>query len=71
MKLYALKSQLLTRRILSRNEVLQPWMVGRSFLVYNGKSYVRVEVVSLRLKAKAGEFVITRKFPKHKKKQRK
>lgn len=46
-------------------------MVGRSFLVYNGKSYVRVEVVSLRLKAKAGEFVITRKFPKHKKKQRK
>ncbi len=45
-------------------------MVGKSFIVYNGKGFTRLEVVKLRLYKKAGEFVLTRKPPIHKKKRR-
>jgi len=66
-----LKKDIRSTKILSRHEVLSPYMVGKSFLVHNGRSYLNLEVVRLRLGFKAGSFVLTRKTPVHKTRRRK
>jgi ribosomal protein S19 len=57
-------------RVLGREEKLRPWMLGKGFFIYNGKQYKKLEVVRLRIGLKSGDFIITRKFPVHKKKVR-
>lgn len=61
---------MVNRVYLDRDEKLYPCMLGKSFQVYNGKKYERLEVVRLRVGMKAGQFIRTRKFPVHKKKER-
>jgi ribosomal protein S19 len=66
-----LKNRLKQTKTIRRDEILEPWMLGSRFKVYDGKNFVLVEVVRLRLGKRAGEFVFTRKPPVHKKKKRK
>lgn len=52
-------------RIHSRRTTIMPEYVGGTFLVYNGKTSVSVNVVAEMVGHKFGEFSPTRKFIKH------
>jgi len=54
-----------------RKKRVYPYMIGRNFLVHNGKKFIRVSAVHLRVGMKFGEFSFTRKVVKHKKKHKK
>jgi ribosomal protein S19 len=57
------------KNILYKNSEIVPNFVGKTFQIYNGKSYVEVLVTSDMIHHKFGEFVFTRgKFSFKKKK---
>ena len=56
--------------VMARRAKLLPYMDGRTFQVHNGKKYVPLAVVPLRLYFKFGEFAFTRKRTFHKKKKK-
>jgi small subunit ribosomal protein S19 len=49
----------------SRASTITPAMVGMTFAVHNGKSFLNVFVVENMVGHKLGEFAPTRKFAKH------
>lgn len=49
----------------SRNATISPEMIGFSFDVHNGKSFIKVFVSEEMVGHKLGEFSPTRKFVKH------
>ena len=52
----------------SRELVIVPEMVGMKIQVYNGNSFVPIEITKEMLGYCLGEFSLTRVFPKHEKK---
>jgi small subunit ribosomal protein S19 len=56
------KRQIKTR---SRRSTIYPEMIGCTFLVYNGKTYIPVSINENMVGRKLGEFSFTRKLPKH------
>jgi small subunit ribosomal protein S19 len=63
--------ELATDIIVPRTQIITRKMLGKSFLVYNGKSFNKVAAVRLRLGHKFGEFAFTRKTVVHTKKKKK
>lgn len=55
-------------KIWSKSCVIFPSFVGFTFEVYNGKQFTLINVKEYMVGSKFGEFVFTRKLPKHKKK---
>ena len=56
--------------ILNRNFEITPSTVGKSFKIYNGKTFIKINVIDEMIGHKAGEFVPTRvKFVFKKKKK--
>lgn len=55
-----------TIRVYSRDSVIFPSFVGLHFEIYNGLKFVLLEVKENMIGFKFGEFVFTRKRPKHK-----
>ena len=49
----------------NRSLVVVPAMVGKTIGVYNGKEFIRVDVVEEMLGHRLGEFAMTRKSTKH------
>lgn len=49
----------------SRDSTISPEMVGITFLVHNGKTFVEVYVTENMVGHKLGEFALTRKFFRH------
>lgn len=49
----------------SRNSTITPEMIGISFDVHNGKTFMRFKVVEDMVGHKLGELAPTRKFTKH------
>lgn len=55
-------------RIYSRNCIIFPAFVGLRFEIYNGKSFLSLEIKENMVGLKFGELIFTRKLAKHKKK---
>jgi small subunit ribosomal protein S19 len=53
------------KKIWSRRSTIVPDFVGRTFLVYNGKSFVPVHVTEAMVGLKFGSFAPTRVFKGH------
>ncbi|MGX7576671.1 30S ribosomal protein S19 [Candidatus Vidania fulgoroideorum] len=53
----------------SRNSTIMPKFVGITIYVHNGKKHIPVYVSENMIGYKLGEFVYTRKFIKHSKKE--
>lgn len=49
----------------SRDSTITPEMIGLTFLVHNGKDFIKVKVIEDMVGHKLGEFAPTRKFIKH------
>lgn len=49
----------------ARNSMITPEMIGYTFAVHNGKSFVEVRVMEDMVGYRLGEFAPTRKFVKH------
>ncbi|MBI4032197.1 30S ribosomal protein S19 [Candidatus Berkelbacteria bacterium] len=49
----------------ARHSTISPEMVGRTFLVHNGKDFLSVHVIEDMVGHKLGEFAPTRKFRRH------
>lgn len=49
----------------SRDSVISPEMVGLTFMVHNGKTFIEVYVTENMVGHKLGEFSPTRKFYRH------
>lgn len=49
----------------SRSSTISPEMVGLTFLVHNGKTFLEVYVTENMVGHKLGEFSLTRKFMRH------
>ncbi len=54
-------------RTWSRNSCIVPAFIGKTFDVYNGKSFIRFKITGLMVGHKLGEFSFTRKICKHNK----
>ena len=52
-----------------RDSFILPEFVGKTFYVYNGRSFLQVNVQEGMIGHKFGEFAHTRKRPIHKKKK--
>ena len=48
-----------------RNLIVFPKMVGLTINIYNGKEYVRIEIMPEMISHRLGEFSLTRKSVKH------
>jgi len=59
-----------TIRLWSRRSVIIPQMVGRKIELYNGKTFVPLFLAEEMIGYKLGEFIFTRKGPKHKQKKK-
>lgn len=49
----------------SRDSMIIPKMVGRTFLVHNGRDFITVKVREEMVGHRLGEFALTRKFVRH------
>ncbi len=49
----------------SRNSTISPEMIGSTFEVHNGKSFIKTLVTDEMVGHKLGEFAPTRKFVRH------
>lgn len=49
----------------SRDSIISPEMVGITFMVHNGKTFIDVYVTENMVGHKLGEFSLTRKFYRH------
>ena len=56
-------------KIWSRRSVILPQFVGQTFEVHNGMKFIAVTVTEEMIGHKFGEFALTRKIVKHKKKK--
>jgi small subunit ribosomal protein S19 len=65
-----LVTSLKTPKIWSRSSSIPESLVGKSVLVYNGRSFVRVSIKRDRVGFKFGEFSFTRKVGGNKKKKK-
>jgi len=52
----------------SRNLVILPLYIGKTFLIHNGKTFIKITIVREMIGHKLGEFIKTRKTFKFKKK---
>jgi ribosomal protein S19 len=52
-------------KIQKKEIILLPWMVGKTFKVHNGKTYVPITVKPEMLNKYIGAFVMCKMFPKH------
>jgi len=52
-------------KIYSRSSMVVPAILGRLFLIYNGKKYIKVEITANMLGHKFGEFALTLAFFKY------
>jgi len=57
-------------RTWSRQSTIVPKMVGLTFEIYNGKTFIKLLVQDNMLGHKLGEFSPTRKLPKHPQKKK-
>lgn len=48
-----------------RNIIIMPYMIGKSFEVYNGKSFVKVDIQPEMIGHRFGEFALTHKKVSH------
>ena len=54
-------------KIRSRESVIFPSFVGLTFSVFNGRSFVNLIISETMVGHKFGEFIVTKKYPIHKK----
>ncbi len=54
----------------SRSSTILPFMLGKSIFVYNGRRHIPIFIQDRFLGRKLGEFVYTRFFRQHKKKDK-
>lgn len=61
------KSKLTNEKIKTwaRNTTIIPEMIGRTFLVHNGRKFLEVFITEEKVGFKLGEFVLTRTFKAH------
>jgi len=59
------------QKIWSRRSVILPQLVGKQFMIHNGKTFIPLKVTPDMVGHKMGEFATTRKKPIHKKKNKK
>jgi small subunit ribosomal protein S19 len=52
-------------RTWSRSSVISPEMVGHTFEVHNGRSFLPVKITEEMIGFRLGEFALTRKFTRH------
>ena len=56
-------------KIMTKNSVIFPSFVGLTFSIFNGKKFSTLIVNENMVGHKFGEFVVTKKYPVHKKKK--
>ena len=54
-------------KVISKNSVIFPSFVGLTFSVFNGKKFSNLVINENMVGHKFGEFVVTKKYPIHKK----
>ena len=54
-------------KIKSKESVIFPSFVGLTFSVFNGRSFVNLIISETMVGHKFGEFIVTKKYPIHKK----
>ena len=55
-------------KLWTRNSVIFPLFIGKTFSIYNGKKFINLQISEERVGCKFGELVPTRKKAVHKKK---
>jgi len=55
-------------KIWSRRSIILPQVIGKEFLIHNGKTFISLKVTEEMVGHKFGEFASTRRKPFHKKK---
>jgi len=58
-----------SNKLWSRRSVILPQFVGKTFEIYNGKSFLRVTIIEQMIGHKFGEFASTRRKAVHKQKK--
>mmetsp|Transcript_16055 Transcript_16055/g.16247 ORF Transcript_16055/g.16247 Transcript_16055/m.16247 type:complete len:89 (-) Transcript_16055:534-800(-) len=58
---------IISPKVSFRNSTILPSLVGKTFEVHNGKSYIRLTVTEEMIGHKLGEFVPTKLSPQYKK----
>lgn len=66
-KLYKSNKRKVPIKIVSKNSVIFPSFVGLTFFVSNGKKFSTLTINENMVGHKFGEFVVTKKYPIHKK----
>jgi small subunit ribosomal protein S19 len=54
-------------KIMTKNSVIFPSFVGLTFFIFNGKKFLTLTVNENMVGHKFGEFIVTKKYPIHKK----
>jgi small subunit ribosomal protein S19 len=66
-KLYKSNKRKVPIKIVSKNSVIFPSSVGLTFFISNGKKFSTLTINENMVGHKFGEFVVTKKYPIHKK----
>jgi len=66
-KLYKSDKRKVPIKIVSKNSVIFPSFVGLTFFISNGKKFSTLTINENMVGHKFGEFVVTKKYPIHKK----
>jgi small subunit ribosomal protein S19 len=66
-KLYKSNKRKVPIKIVSKNSVIFPSFVGLTFFISNGKKFSTLTINENMVGHKFGEFVVTKKYPIHKK----
>jgi len=66
-KLYKSNKRKVPIKIVSKNSVIFPSFVGLTFFISNGKKFLALTINENMVGHKFGEFVVTKKYPIHKK----
>jgi small subunit ribosomal protein S19 len=66
-KLYKSNKRKVPIKIVSKNSVIFPSFVGLTFFISNGKKFTTLTINENMVGHKFGEFVVTKKYPIHKK----
>lgn len=64
-----LLEKIIFTKIFDRSLIIIPFFEDKSFLVYNGKSFIQIKVTQEMIGKKFGEFVFTKKKPVFKSKK--
>ena len=66
-KVYKSNKRKVPIKIVSKNSVIFPSFVGLTFFISNGKKFSTLTINENMVGHKFGEFVVTKKYPIHKK----